>query len=321
MDSFGSPELREDIGVDMNAILSLQKEYGFSLQVEDPENRWSSDPLRYTTMGREYAARLGGTGRLLLDLNILNFRNPTQLLPFPTLIQTGTESFQLVRAAAVGAPRLTIYSESSVNVQDLGMFSAAMAAEVRYTPVENGYDVQSPYAFVLKLPRTIQQISVDGVPRSPMRDNQFFIPAGTHSIRLTGDVSEAFSPHQFYPHMLSLTGNLLAYESDMRTVRFTYEADERCLASLGSEPRAVIVDGSSVSFQPMKGNNCYSVFLPPGSHRVEIVAGDPLSYGINITSFWSTTAIALFGSLAVLALAAMYALVVIKRRRVAPVTR
>jgi uncharacterized protein YdaL len=318
MDSYGSPELRENIGVDMKSIIALQKEYGFLLQVEDPESRWSSDPLRYTTMGKEYAERLGGDKRLLLDLNILNFRKPEQLLPFPTMIQTGTESFHLVRAAAVGAPRMTIYAESSVNAQDLALFSAALAADVHYAPVENGYKVQSPYAFILKLPRTYREISIDGTPRSPMRDNHFLIPAGAHEIRLNSDVSESFSAHQFYPHILGLTGNLLSYDSDMRRVQFSYETDERCLVSVGSEPRSITVDGSPFTFRPMKGNDCYTVFLPPGHHQVEIVAGDPLSYGVNLTSFWSSTAIALFGTLAVLSLIAMYAVVIIKRRRLAP---
>jgi len=66
----------------------------------------------------------------------------------------------------------------------------------------------------------------------------------------------------------------------------------------------------------MRGDDCYSLFLPAGRHRVEIVAGDSFSYGINVTSFWSTNAIALFGALAVIALACMYIVVLVQRRTV-----
>ena len=83
-------------------------------------------------MGADYAARLGSPDKLLLDLNILSFRKPDVVTPFPTTIQTGTECFQLVRAAALGAPRSTIYAESSVNPQDMMLLSAAYAATVQH---------------------------------------------------------------------------------------------------------------------------------------------------------------------------------------------
>src|SRR5207249_11362974 len=37
-DSYGSPELREFIAVDMDRIIELQRKFNFLLQVEDPEN-------------------------------------------------------------------------------------------------------------------------------------------------------------------------------------------------------------------------------------------------------------------------------------------
>ena len=63
------------------------------------------------------------------------------------------------------------------------------------------------------------------------------------------------------------------------------------------EPHAITVDGAPHAFTVMKGNDGYAVFLPAGAHRVEMVAGDAFSYGINLTSFWSSTAIAWFGRL------------------------
>ena len=48
----------------------------------------------------------------MLDLNILQFRNENIPTPFPTLVQSGIESFEMVQAAAMGADRFSIYSES-----------------------------------------------------------------------------------------------------------------------------------------------------------------------------------------------------------------
>ena len=95
--------------------------------MEDPERLWSTAPLRYVEIGRSYADMVGDSSKVLLDLNILSLpERRDKVTPFPTLIQTGTESFQLVNSAAAGAPRLVIYSESSVNPQDLIFFPSRL---------------------------------------------------------------------------------------------------------------------------------------------------------------------------------------------------
>lgn len=317
MDSYGSPLLREQIGVDMSSIIALQKKHGFLLQVEDPEPLWSTDPLRYTGIGDRYAEILGDRTKLLLDLNIGQFRKPEKVTPFPTLTQTGTESFHLVNAASLGAPRLTIYSESSVNPQDIKFFPFALASDVRYRRVDAGYHVSSPSSFSLKLPPETKEIRIDGVPLSPSRENVFIIPAGSHLVDADPQKGSAFSTNQLETRILSLTGNLLSVVYGLRTVEFTYESDTRALVALNREPTAATVDGRRHAIVFMKGNDCYTMSLPAGRHSVSIVAGDVFSYGLNLTSFWSSNAIAIFGVVAVLMLAAMYVLLKILKRRYA----
>ncbi len=183
MDSYGSPELRDYIGVDMGSILSLQKTYGFSLSVEDPERLWSTNPLRYVKIGRSYAEMVGDSSKVMLDLNILNLQERSdKVTPFPTLMQTGTECFHLVRAAAEGAPRMVIYSESSINPQDLIFLPYALAEAVEYQADQAGYLVHSPYSFTVRLPAEFQEVHIDGVPLSPARENSFVVPAGEHQL-------------------------------------------------------------------------------------------------------------------------------------------
>lgn len=316
MDSYGSPELREQIAVDMQQILRLQKQYGFLLQVEDPEHLWSSDPLRYREIGRTYRELIGDDGKLLLDLNILSFRKPDQVTPFPTMIPTGTEAFLLVNAASAGAPRATIYAESSVNPQDMMYLSYAAATAVGYRKVGENYVVISPVSFTLKLPADVQEISLDGMHLTPTRDNLFIIPAGTHTIVLSPDAAHELSGHQIEPRIMSFSGNLLSASYGMRSIQFEYEADGRTLVTINREPVSVKIDGMEFGFTSMKGNDCYSMFLPSGRHTVDVVAGDVFSYGIHLTSFWSSTGIALFGFLAVMMLLGMYALWAVRRKRV-----
>jgi uncharacterized protein YdaL len=318
MDSYLAPEMREYIGVDMSSILALQKKYAFLLQVEDPERFWATAPSRYVDIGRRYAKLLGDRSLLLLDLNIVSGpRKPDQVTPFPTLIQTGTESFDLVRAASIGAPRMTIYSESSVNPQDLKFFPFALASDVQYRRTGHGYEVTSPYSFTLKLPPGVREISIDGMVHSPSRENVFLIPAGTHTVETGGDQSPAFSTHELEARILSISGNLLSIEQGIRTMAFTYEADTRVFVALNREATALSVDGNPYPFTPVRGNDCFTVMLPPGRHGVRLVVGDVVSYGVSLTSFWSSNAIAVFGVIAVLLLAGMYITLKFVRRRYA----
>jgi uncharacterized protein YdaL len=314
MDSHGSPELRENIGVDMRSVVSLQKEFGFALQVEDPEHQWSTDPMRYVAIGRQYEALLGSSERLLLDLNILTFRKPGVLTPFPTRIQTGTESFHLVRASALGAPRATIYAESSINPQDLPFLASAYAGTVQMTRTGEVYTLEAPHHFTLHFPPAVKGIELDGSPLAPMRDNLYLIPAGRHTVKPVSDAGGVLSSHQFNPRLLSITGTLLSVQYAMRSTSFSYISDGRCLVTVNREPHALMVDGHAAPFYTMKGNDGYSIFLPAGRHSVYLEAGDAFSYGINMTSFWSSTAIALFGLVSVAGLLVMYGIVRLRRR-------
>jgi hypothetical protein len=78
------------------------------------------------------------------------------------------------------------------------------------------------------------------------------------------------------------------------------------LIALSNIPTSVTVDGKAIDFIVMKGNDCFSIFLPYGIHKANIVTGDRFAYGINFTSFWSTTAIAVFSALAISLLLLMY---------------
>ena len=314
MDSFGSPELKEQIGVDMEHILKLQKKFGFMLQVEDPQGLWSTDPMRYIDIGKKYEQLIGDRNKLLLDLNILSFRKKEEVTPFPTLIQTGTECFWLINAASLGSPRSTIYAESSINPQDMLFLSNAYAAGLEYDYIDGGYEVKAPYSFFVQMPNEVKEIRIDGIPLAPSRNNEYLIPAGTHKITTSKEVV-SFSAHELQTRILSFTGNLLQVAYGQRDVSLTYEADGRALISLNRKPTSVKVDGEEYPCKPLKGNDCFSIYLPEGKHQVDIVAGDLFTYGVNVTSLWSITGIAILGSIGVGLLLIMYvAMKLIKRR-------
>lgn len=306
MDALGSPELREEIGVDMNSLLRLQREYGFRLCVQDPEHLWSTDPTRYAGIGERYGKLLSRPGDLLLDLNILAFRKPDEVTLFPTLIQTGTEAFHLVRSASLGAPRVLTYAESSVNPQDMVYLAYAAAPDVVLQRDGRAQIVRSERAFLLQVPPGVSAVTIDGAPVLPVRGNLVLIPAGERRVGIAEPAAFGFSAHEVQPRLLSATGNILDVGYASRTVTFRYESEGRMLAMFDREPVAVRVDGAPVAATPMKGLGGWSIFLPPGAHSAEVVAGDLATYGISMTSLWSSTGIAWFGIAGSLLLLTLY---------------
>lgn len=314
MDTHFSPEIMTYHGASSEKMLELQKKYHCYLQPEDPQSMWSTDPQRYAEMGKYYAERMAEPEKLMLDLNILPFRDKNQVTPFPTLIQTGIEAFQMVNSAAIGAPRFTIYSEATCNPQDMSYFSYASSAPVKYEYTQNGYIVNSPYSFVLQLPSSVKVIQVDGEDVIGYRENNFLIPAGDHNITVSENSSE-FSTVELQPQLLSFTGNLMDIKYDMRQVNFSYTSYERAYAMFNREPTAITLDGKDYQFKVLTGNDGFAVMLPSGNHKVEVVTGDKFTYNINLTSLWSISAIAIYGFLAVSLLVIMYLALKLMRRR------
>jgi hypothetical protein len=130
------------------------------------------------------------------------------------------------------------------------------------------------------------------------RDNHFLIPAGNH--RIITDLNEipGFSKYNLHPQLLSFSGNLLKAEYFLQTVLFNYEGEERVFASLNCMPTIVKVDGKMYPGKILKGDDCYTILLPSGKHHVEILTGGKFSYGINMASIWSMSAITIYGIVA-----------------------
>ena len=158
-------------------------------------------------------------------------------------------------------------------------------------------------------------IEVDGQPIVGYRDNSYMITAGEHDININLSEITNFSTALLQPQILSFTGNIEDTEYDMNKIRFNYSCPIKALVSLNSKPTKIMVDSKEYSFNVLKGNDCFSVFLPTGNHTVKITTGDKFSYGLNMTSLWSISAIGIYGFLALLSLIVMFLALKIFRKK------
>jgi hypothetical protein len=173
----------------------------------------------------------------------------------------------------------------------------------------DGYRVSSPYAVTLNLNTRDRVIAVDGEPRSAVSPGEFLLPAGTHVVKTIAPEGNMFSMQQFHASLVSVTGNLLYVREKERGVDFGYEARARCLVSLTRAPVALYVDGQSVPVEFFKGSGRFSIALPAGKHDVQIMTLSKVSYGVDLTSLWSSSLIVVFGLVAMGMLLIFYSVV------------
>jgi uncharacterized protein YdaL len=320
LDQKTNPGLRASIGVDIDQIVRLRSKYDFALQVEDPEASWNTDPRRYLAIGRTYRTLLGpDSSDLMIDLNILSFRQPNYGGIFPTLIPTGIESYLMVNSAAQAAPRMTIYSEATALPQDIAEFPYAMTPQADFEVVEGGYRVNAPYSTALKFGNDIKEISVDNRIVYPFRPGSFAVSAGEHLVKIVKTDVNPFQSGMMEAHIEAASCNILNQRTFQRGVEFTYDSPTRCVVSFGKPPYAVFIDDHEISFSVAREEQHYGIVLPPGQHKALVILESTVSYGIDMTSLWSSAVIAIFGSIAGGLLIILYFVVKLRRRAVAHV--
>ncbi len=311
------PDLRTGIGVDVDQILQLRKKYDFALQVEDPQSNWNTDPRRYIGIGDTYRHLLGpDSSNLMIDLNIYSLRDSSYVGMFPSSTPTGTESYLLVNSAAKAAPRMTIYDEATVLPQDLADFPYAIAPQANMEITDGGYEIDAPYSTSIRLSTDVKYIQIDGATVFPYQPGYFSIPAGRHLLKIVGAEVNPFQNEMLDSHIEAASCNILSERSLQRGVEFTYDSPTRCTVSFGKVPFAVFVDDHEITFTVAKEEQHYGIILPPGQHKVLVILENAVSYGIDLTSLWSSSLIAIFGSIAGGILVVLYLIFKLHRKSI-----
>lgn len=296
MDNVNNPELRKNHGVDALRIYDLKRKYRFTFQVEDPQSEWSKDPRRYISIAEKYRSILGADSDVMLDLNILQFRDEKKPTIFPTLLQTGIETYLLVNSAAAAAKRFSLYSESSIRPQDLRMMSYAASAGAELWNTPDGWKLNAPFPVTLELSNRYSAVTSSISGRIVSDRGMFLLPPGEHLLTAepkTGALINASLPPS--GRLLTISGEMLGLINSNRSVSVSYRSEGRCYASFTHKPFNVYIDGKEISVPILVGHRRYTAVLPPGEHHLLAVLETTVSYGVDMTSFWSSWLIVGFG--------------------------
>jgi hypothetical protein len=254
------PRMRDLIGADAARVLPLLDRHDFTFLIEDPATIWHLGAQRYPTIAAQYQPLTKQTGKLAIDINIVERYQDV----YPTKQQTGAELFQLVHLAAKAFPQVALYFESSILAQDLPLLSSAAASVDKVEQNGSRLILDSRHGV--------------GVPWSgpalvngrlwPVRDDAtLWIPAGPNVIEPAAKDAGA--------RILDFNGNLRSANVSPVGLQFSYQSNSRAVAVLSARPRRVEIDGAVVDRKIPPGGERFVLMLPRGQHLVQLEIPEP----------------------------------------------
>jgi hypothetical protein len=261
------PEFNRLLGFDQKTTLALLKEYGVTLNVEDPFMEWENAPGRYRRL-RETLMALLPDRRSMIDINVVPIHPVTQD-GFASEQATGTELLQQLQAAAEHHGRVCVYSESSVFEQDWSLIPYAMArdASMKWTGTE--WEVKTPGTVTLNAAVRGMAVFLDGNPWPCFGGGGIILPAGNHKLsirpRIPGDQSG--EPEL---HLIAISDELLDCRITMAGLEVRYSSSARCALTLSLPPRKFLLDGTAIDLPVVTQGKKLVVLAPSGEHLLSI---------------------------------------------------
>jgi len=293
------------IAVNTRDIISLQKQYDFTVQIEDPQKLWAMGPARYDTLSQAYR-KLLDQNPPIFDINIVPFRDFQRTMA-PTRQPSGLELYSAVNSAAAGKNRVAFYSESSIYEIDFPVISFALASASTEHFERNVWEIQTPYMISMNLNRNQhEKIRVNGDLWPAYHRGHIILPAGTYRIE---PVSRWESWKEIFASSTSLvefSGELLAIESLSRGLWLNYKNEQPVRLVISDQPAEIVFDNQEKEFQVQKGISGYALQLPAGEHEVYFYTQTMGSVVLRQASMLISGLIVAIGVLAVISLLLIY---------------
>jgi hypothetical protein len=260
------PEFDDLLGFSMNETVAITKQFGLTLNIEDPYTEWSRPPDRYTALGRYYR-RLLGEKPFMIDINVVPLEEDRKGR-FSTEQPAGTEFLQLWRSASGETDRVCFYSESSVYEKDWRLLPSAMAGRGSVKGEQGDLRVEGPTTVTLRCEPGEWKVQMDGEPWPARGDSEITVPAGNHRIRLSQRVAEEKGAEGI--HLLSITGELYGARWIGDSLAVEYRSVGRCALGFDTVPARMTIDEKPALLRVYRAGNGCVIIAPPGRHRCAV---------------------------------------------------
>jgi hypothetical protein len=326
LDSIHNPRVTEKTGADIRDVIALMKRYDFTLQVEDPAERWGNSPTRYREFGETYSKLVSDRSRLMFDINVVRDRVRGM---GPTALMSGTE-LALAAASAVraGNGRVAIYSEASLRPEDRALLPTVLGSAARLNATD-------PAAVAINKTVRVQlwedQLGIqnrsNGIEDGPNEpapvldgerwvagDNgEIIVPAGEHRIGGPAREEKFTDRLGIGVRVKDISADVTRVERTSLGVAISYLSPRRSWVTVAREPRALRIDGQSIRASLHHSGSTWLVELPAGHHVVEIEDATAASAAVDVASVISSRSIVWLGERFLLLLSALYAAIRIRK--------
>jgi len=263
IDALRDPNVTERFGVDPDRLLTLQKRFGFAVEIEDPYTVWNSSPDRYRAIGEYYRPRLQPGTQFSLDVNVVDRIPPGRPLNKPR----GLELYELVANVAKYVDLITLYAFSTFSQDDMRLVPFVLGAQQLTSGPTEGGTVGASRQLYWRTDTRDRTVYLDGREWPCFSASQVLIPAGT---RRVSTHPRAEAARQTAIRIESLNGTILGAEQSGQRVRLTYESRGRCYVTLNRAPAAVLCDGAPSLAKVLSNDGRVCLVLPQGKHTVEM---------------------------------------------------
>ena len=318
LDSLNSSNLVAETGADIRDTLALMERYPFTLQVEDPREKWGDLPTRYSDYAARYRPLVRDPRRLMFDINVVTDRPAGRA---PTVLPAGAELMLTARAAAsAGNGRVAIYSESTVLPEDRALLPFVMAGTAPVTVLSNAtliaasQPVRFQFSVTRETPAWWKKLwhgtsyepwpvpIVDGQPWPCGTKGRVLLGPGRHTV--TGVLPKDETDRSWIKDITATFTNLQLTEQGFA---LDYDSPRHSWAMLARPPSAVLVDGAALPAVAVQGRGTdWTIMLPAGRHHVVIEQDSAAMLLVDKASRRASFSIVWLGSRAVLFLAALY---------------
>jgi len=269
LDDMHSEQLGDYTATDTKRLIKLQKEFSFTLQIEDPQQLWHQGPNRYKSLSNTYNDLIG-QDTLILDINIVPFRSYKESLA-PTRQPTGMELNNCLYFASQDNNRVAFYSESSIYLVDLPWISYChgYSSEEKFFP--DKWEITSENTVTLELDaEEHDNVLVNGQLWPAYHKGRLLLPAGTYEIKSMNKISSWISTLKSSVRLVDISGELRSCTMNGQGIEVSYHSPIRNYIIINEEPKEMYLDDNKFFAEVYDGVPGYSVQLPKGTHDIKI---------------------------------------------------
>ncbi|HVO32331.1 MAG TPA: hypothetical protein VMU17_00350, partial [Elusimicrobiota bacterium] len=249
----------------------------------------------------------------MIDINVLSV-HPSNQKGFATSQPTGVELFQLWQAASSQAKRVSFYAESTILEPDWDIMPYAMASDADIRKDGDVWTIDTPNTIRLEVGRDTRKYRLDDQAWYCAEKGEVLIPGGHHTLSFSRVQRSWFDTTQLDTYLLSISGELIGSQRVRRGLEIEYNSPHRCALMFSKSPYRTYLDDEPVRLDSIRGDDGYTIFGPPGQHRLRILSETAGLYAVEFTSLVSASLIVLFGILSSGLLGVLIIVILISRR-------